>query len=397
MKKILSIIFKVLVYSFALVGFILTAGYAAVSLNLTEVSGIIDRHSDQYQAAAAAYGTSFAGLPAAAVTSTPSDLPLSEIDQQLASLGTASERLQYLKAKKIKELCKIEAIGQRAPVNAKNILAARRQDPSDWVFNQMVLAVSLRLESDQAFQSLLSACDQATAFHSDEEALRAQYENASSTNLFAWANGEQWPVVAKAILKDEATIKLAAQKLGVEPRLLVSILIVEQLRLYYTQREFYEKFFKPLSILANANKMAWGVMAIKEKAAVDIESHLSDPQSGFYLGPDNAHLLDFSTSDPAKERYERLTAKDHYYSYLYGATLIREAIEQWKKQGYDISRRPEILATLFNLGLDKSVPKAQPQVGGSTIDIYGQTYTFGSLAHEFYYSNLLPEFPYLQQ
>lgn len=60
-------------------------------------------------------------------------------------------------------------------------------------------------------------------------------------------------------------------------------------------------------------------------------------------------------------------------------------IEQWSKQGHDISTRPEILATLYNLGPEKSVPKADPQSGGAVISYAdGTKGKFGDLAKQFY-------------
>ena len=107
--------------------------------------------------------------------------------------------------------------------------------------------------------------------------------------------------------------------------------------------------------------------------------------------------MDFATgTDPVKERYNRLTDdKNHFYSYLYGALIIKEFESQWAKAGYPIDYRPEISATLFNIGFNHSLPKADPAVGGSTIEIEGDKYFFGSLAYEFYYSGeLSQEFPF---
>jgi len=50
------------------------------------------------------------------------------------------------------------------------------------------------------------------------------------------------------------------------------------------------------------------------------------------------------------------------------------------------------LATLFNLGFAKSVPKAEPQVGGAEIEVGGQKYSFGGLAFQFYYSGELIDY-----
>jgi hypothetical protein len=70
---------------------------------------------------------------------------------------------------------------------------------------------------------------------------------------------------------------------------------------------------------------------------------------------------------------------------------MKEIIAQWQKAGYDISHRPEILATLYNLGFYYSVPKEDPQAGGSVININNTDYTFGDIAYEFYYSKELSD------
>ena len=61
------------------------------------------------------------------------------------------------------------------------------------------------------------------------------------------------------------------------------------------------------------------------------------------------------------------------------------------KVGIDISQRPEIIATLYNIGFKNSVPKEKPLSGGSAIEIGNNKYSFGSLAGFFYYSGELKE------
>jgi len=68
---------------------------------------------------------------------------------------------------------------------------------------------------------------------------------------------------------------------------------------------------------------------------------------------------------------------------------------QWEKAGFPIDERPEILATLFNVGYEQSQPKSNPRVGGSSITINEKIYSFGSIAYEFYYSGeLFDLFPF---
>ena len=63
--------------------------------------------------------------------------------------------------------------------------------------------------------------------------------------------------------------------------------------------------------------------------------------------------------------------------------------------GDDISHRPDILATLYNIGFDRSKPKPDPAVGGAMITIVDRKYSFGSIGYEFYFSGeLMDQFPY---
>ncbi|PIZ09693.1 hypothetical protein COX68_00080 [Candidatus Falkowbacteria bacterium CG_4_10_14_0_2_um_filter_41_15] len=394
--KVLKIILKLIVYGFAVIGLILTAGWFAVKYNLTMTVAMVDKNNDKYQAASLKYAAADKYDQLATSTSgSTSTLAIDDLERQITELNNTSQQLSELKLRKLRDLCKISVIGEAAPVNAKNILDVYKQNASEWLFNQMVLAVSLRLENNADWQSRLDDCDTVSIISLSEAEIIKAYAAAQGQNIFPWSNTESWSVVERAVLKDEAVIRKAAKEAGVDPRTIVSILIVEQLRLYNTQREYFEKFFKPLSILASANKMAWGVMAIKEITAIDVEKNLTSPNSAFYIGESYTHLLDFTSADIPKERYDRLTNnKDHYYSYLYGGLLIKQLIAQWDKSGYNIARRPELISTLFNIGFTRSKPKADPQVGGSIITISGVDYTFGSLSHEFYYSGLLSQFGY---
>ena len=137
-------------------------------------------------------------------------------------------------------------------------------------------------------------------------------------------------------------------------------------------------------------------MGMKEETAKKIETHLKDKNSPFYLGVNYEDLLDFKTDDISSERFNRLIdSKNHRYSYLYAAIFLKQIMHQWELLGYNISNRPEVLATLFNLGFEKSIPKAEPQVGGAEIEVGGEKYSFGGLAFQFYYSDeLLDYFPW---
>jgi hypothetical protein len=232
-----------------------------------------------------------------------------------------------------------------------------------------------------------------------------------------WKNSEEWQVLKSAILKDKEQIDRASGKTGIPSRLIVSVLIVEQLRLFHSEREVFKQVFAPLKMLGNQSQFSWGVMGIKQDTAKEIENHLKNKNSDYYLGPEYEHFLDYSvTSTPTStsnsgststsdensvssidsQRFARLTdEKDRYYSYLYGALFIKEIEAQWKKAGFPIQDKPEILATLFNIGFGNSRPNANPQFGGAEIEMGTATYSFGGLAGAFYYSEeLIQEFPH---
>ncbi len=293
--------------------------------------------------------------------------------------------------------CKLLVASRYNDYIGASIYKAYIDSRSEVLLDRMLLALKLRLPDKDVFGLDLEKCKTTAEVPPALDELALIFKNPKSPNIYTWQNGESWGIIREALIKDREIINESALKAGVQPRLLLSVAIVEQLRLYYTQRELFEKFFKPLKILANANKMAWGVMSIKEKMAIQTENYLKDSKSPFYPGEEYRNLLDFSDGvDKNKERYNRLTdSRNHYYSYLYGALIIKELESQWAQSGHDIIYRPEIVATLFNIGFDKSKPKANPMVGGSTIEIDGEKYFFGSLAYEFYYSGeLVEEFPF---
>lgn len=230
-----------------------------------------------------------------------------------------------------------------------------------------------------------------------DEQRDAFFEGAASAALAdgptytgPWQSSEEWLVVETALRNDQAALLRAAEDSGVPARLIAANLISEQLRLFFTEREAYKKWFYPLKILGPQSQFSWGVMGMKEDTAIQVEAHLKDASSPYYLGPAYEHRLDFSTNDPKTERFMRMTNQhDHYWSYLYAGLYLKQIMTQWERSGFPISNRPDIVSTLYNIGFKYSVPKAEPMVGGAAIALSGEIKSFGSLAGEFYNSDLL--------
>lgn len=226
------------------------------------------------------------------------------------------------------------------------------------------------------------------------EAVRQSASAISSTPAYSgpWQTSEEWKVMEEAIRRDEAVITRAAADSGVPARLIVANLVSEQLRLFFTEREAYKKWFYPLKILGPQSQFSWGVMGMKEDTGIQVEQNLKNSASPYYLGTSYENRLDFKTSNISSERFTRMTDQhDHYWSYLYAGLYLKQIMTQWERAGFSISDRPDILSTLYNIGFRYSVPKADPQVGGAAITVPGGTRSFGRLAGEFYESDLLTD------
>jgi hypothetical protein len=209
-----------------------------------------------------------------------------------------------------------------------------------------------------------------------------------------WQQSEEWNTMETAIRKDQAVIQRAADDSGVPARLITANLVAEQLRLFFTEREAYKKWFYPLKILGPQSQFSWGVMGMKEDTAIHVEENLRNPDSPYYPGAQFEHLLDFppGTTDIPEARFTRMTDQhDHYWSYLYAGLYLKEVEAQWAKAGHPISSRVDLLSTLYNIGFAHSSPNANPQVGGAAITLSDGTRSFGALAKEFYDSTLLSD------
>jgi hypothetical protein len=236
-----------------------------------------------------------------------------------------------------------------------------------------------------------SAVSQGTSSVPDTTA--PDYSCKTGETTCPWTETREWEVVSGGLVKDIAIIEQVATETGVPPRLIASVVIPEQIRFFTSNREVFKRYFEPLKILGSLSKFSLGVSGIKQETAEAVERYASDSNSPFYPGENYAELLAYNTdvTNQSDELFNRLTdEKNHYYSYLYTAIFIKEILTQWEKAGYDITDKPEIVATIFNIGFDGSNPKPNPQVAGTVITVGGSSYTFGELSGLFYQSDQLP-------
>lgn len=209
---------------------------------------------------------------------------------------------------------------------------------------------------------------------------------------FPLAHTPEWIAFRQAIAKDKSIIEKVSKETGIQPRILIAILVPEQMRLFHTNRAIFKRAFEPLKILGSQSQFSWGLFGIKDETARAVELHLQNTSSPFYLGKTFENKLSFTTEDNDQERFQRIIDEhNHYYSYLYTALYVAQIQQQWKQAGFPINDKPAIIATLWNLGFQKSIPKATPLSGGADIEINGTVYSFGSLAEAFYYSDEMIE------
>ena len=335
--------------------FFLTTAFFAIKLHLTNDPGAVDYNDRYFREISEKYGNH--GI---------SD-----------SLGFKKEEGEFFHD--------VVILNKYFPKNSFYILNAYLKSHNLQEAKRMIGAVNLRMQDNPVYLEEIRK--------NEGENLTLNTRNGS---VFEWMNIPEWNVFKEAVTKDKPLIDSVAHLTGVEPRLIVSILVGEQIRLFNSSREAYKKWIGPLKILSVESTFSLGVTGIKIPTAITIEKNLKDRSSTFYLGPQYEHLLDFKSSAIEEERYQRLTTyKDHFYSYLYAALNIKQMKMQWERAGFPIDTRPEIIATLYNIGFEVSEPKANPVVGGSTVMIHNIPYSFGAISYEFYYSGeLFDLFPF---
>ena len=354
-KKWVKYPFVISTIIFAIIGIFLSSAYVAVKFKLTNDPGHVDHNNRYFQDMQDKYNQSF----------------------KIDSSSNQSE------VKNHEALQRIIILNKYCPKNADYILNAYVQSKNEKETHRMLDAVDMYMQDNKQYLAELAK------YHNEKKLSKPEYIYGS---IFDWMNISEWKDFKLAVEKDKTLIDSVANLTGVESRLIVSVLVGEQIRLFNSNREAYKKWIGPLKILSVETQFSFGVTGIKEHTAQRIEHLLKDSASEFYLGKNYEHLLNFRTDSIQKERLDRLTSyRNHFYSYMYAALFLKQVKVQWERAGFPIDDRPEILATLFNIGFIGSIPKENPRVGGSTIKIYDKPHSFGSISYEFYYSGELYE------
>ncbi len=280
----------------------------------------------------------------------------------------------------------LSVLRQFYPKNADLIFNAARYSDRPTAVQEMIYAANMYMQEDDHADAYRKMVDDV------DNVLKSKKMQPFEGNVIPWMNDSAWPALKAAILKDSALIYEAARLTGVEPRLIVGCLVGEQVRLFNSKREMYKRYLGPMKVLSVQSQFSLGVNGIKDFTAMQVERNLTDTASIFYMGKPYEHILDFKTENHQAERISRLTNyRNHLYSYIYTGCILHQTMLQWRRSGYDIVNRPDILFTLFNLGFAASKPGPDPQCGGSHITVHDAIYTFGVICNDFYFSGELAE------
>ena len=356
-KKVWRKIFDIAVYAFALAGFGIIGAWAFYQLGFTKNKGAVDENYRYLMSVSEMKGLQ------------DSTLTREQINEQW-----------------INQYARLAAFGRFYPENAQLIVGAAQHSGNPQIVDQMIAAASVYADKN----------DECQKFMAEMLSFLKKQPQQQNANVIPWMNTVEWSALKQAIVKDSADLRKAGEISGVEPRLIAACLVGEQIRLFNSKREMFKKYLGPVKVLSVQSQFSYGVNGIKDFTAAAVEDHLKDSTSEFYMGRCYENILDFKTADHSGERYRRLVDyRSHLYSYIYTGCILHQTMLQWKRAGFDISDRPDILCTLFNVGFSQSHPHSDPVCGGSHISIDGRLYTFGAVGFDFYYSGELAEvFPY---
>lgn len=340
-------IFRIFLFTFALVGLVFTFVYIGIQFGFFNVKGSVSERNSYFN-----------------------------ITKRVQAGDKSYDNLEIL--------CKINVLTKYAPITSINIYKSLNSGTHHEVIEKMIDVASRRFKNDFLFNDNMRNCINKNTEFSDYKVPMSAY---------LWADTEEWALMKEVFIRDQEVINKAARDAKISPRLIISSVIGEQFRFFSSRRESFKTYFEPLKILASLSNISYGIAGLKPKTVGIIEDNLKNMESPYYLGKDMENLIVYPLgANIEEERMNRITnAKDPYYSYLYVGLYMNQIISQWKKSGYDISNRPDALATLYNLGFYYSNPKENPQSGGSIISINGTEYNFGDIAYEFYYSGELSD------
>lgn len=195
--------------------------------------------------------------------------------------------------------------------------------------------------------------------------------------------------INKAMDEIAPLINKYSKELNVDPRIVAGVIFVEMFRNFTTEKGYLEKYLENTNlgetILSIANH-TYGIGQMSKSEFFECINHLQDLNSEFYLGEGLKEYVSYDDVEKSKDNVD--------IQIKFTVVMIKQLISQWEKAGFDISKRPEILGTLYNIGFKNSYPKQNPRSGGSINHVeFGEksfTGNFGECVKWWYDSGLNP-------
>ncbi len=272
---------------------------------------------------------------------------------------------------------RIEVVGKDSSVSVQDLLRRQirtRERIGEWMKHDPVLGeAAWKVLSDSGDGLFVARMLDA----GDWSRLRAPDGIA-----FGWSRTDIWDSTLAALVKDREVILLAARETGLSPRLVALPALCEQMRRAETFRDQYKRVFSKFIPTGN---LSMGVTGIKPETLRRIVP---------WCDPRFLPWIDSVSDETIRHRLD--DRDDHRWAYLYAAACLSAIQRRWQAEaGIDLTYRPEILLTIYNIGFHKCPPHAQPQPGGAVFKLGSTEYTFGTFAWEFYWSGrALQELPF---
>lgn len=161
---------------------------------------------------------------------------------------------------------------------------------------------------------------------------------ALSSQLFAESHEGSY----SKIVERKEMILSASKMFDVNPMYLAAIIYTERTKNYDWTDEAFDEV-----IARVGQNSSLGFSQVKIKTAYFIENQLTDSTNRFYCGKKFEHILGVSKT-PFK-LIEKL--KSDSLNILYAAAYLRLIQSFWSMSGYSIDDKPDIIGSLYQLGL----------------------------------------------
>lgn len=239
MKKFFKIFYQIIIHSLAVIALFFIGLAVASKFNLTNNNGLKDLNSRYF--------------------SSISNKNHNEWTQKNLDTNTQTRLLfNYL-----------STTYDFYPVDATNIYEQYYKAKDIETSFRMLEALKIKMKNNKAFIQAL-----------EKQTERKSYEKS----IYDWSNYQVWDDFCKNVIKDKKAIDSASAITGVESRLIVTCLVGEQVRMFNSKRELFKQYVMPFSYMIMPKNLSFGVTGMKESCARQIEWHLRDKNSPYYLG-----------------------------------------------------------------------------------------------------------------